>query len=146
MEKDKEKSDDPSDHYGGLDRKPEERMNTKKAVMQVSSICLKVAVVVLVILGIIYLGQTTYRYTHAVFSDQAYEEQPGKNVTITISEEVTVREISEILEEKGLIEDAGVFRIQMKMSDFDKTIEPGTYELNSSMTPEEIAEVLSGDE
>lgn len=145
MEKDKEKSDDPSDHYGGLDRKPEERMNTKKAVMQVSSICLKVAVFVLVVLGIIYLGQTTYRYTHAVFSNQAYEEKPGKDVTITVSKEVTVKEISEILEKKGLIEDAGIFRIQMKLSDFEGAIESGAYELNSSMTPAEIAEVLTGD-
>lgn len=120
-------------------------MNTRKAVMQVSSICLKVANLILIILGIIYLGQTTYQYTRAVFSNQAYEAEPGKDVTVKISEEITTKELAEILEKKGLIEDADLFKIQMKLSGFGSSVAAGEYELNSSMTPREIEEVLTSE-
>ena len=50
-------------------------MTTQKAVMRVASICLKVIIFIVIVLGIVSLGQTTYRYTHAVFSDEAIEEE-----------------------------------------------------------------------
>ena len=43
-------------------------MNARKAALRVASICLKVAVFVVIILGIIYLGQNTYHYTHEIFN------------------------------------------------------------------------------
>ena len=61
-------------------------MNTRKAVIRVGSICLKVAVFVLICFGLVSLGQTTYRYTHAVFSEEAFEEAPGKDIRINIPE------------------------------------------------------------
>ena len=123
-------------------------MEIRKAAAQVGVICLKVAVYVAIVLGLIYLGQTTYYYTHAVFSNQAYEEEPGKTVKITISEGVSGKKLAEVLEENGLIEDAKVFKFQMKMADFEGPVKAGTYELNTSMCPSEMFKILSsnGDE
>ena len=118
-------------------------MNTRKAAMRVGSICLKVAIFILICLGIVYLGQTTYRYTHAVFSEEAMEEKPGRAVRVNIPEDVSSGKLAEVLEENGLIEDAGVFKIQMKMADFGDTVKAGTYELNTSMTPTEMFKILS---
>lgn len=118
-------------------------MNTKKAAIRVGSICLKVALFVMIVLGIVYLGQTTYHYTHAVFSDGAYEAAPGTTAVVKIPKDISVKDLAEILEENGLIEDATVFRYQMKMSDFGDTVKAGEYELNSSMAPSEIAKILS---
>ena len=118
-------------------------MNTRKAAIQAGSICLKVALFVLIVLGIVYLGQTTYRYTRAVFSDEAYEAEPGKNATIKVPADISVKEFSEILEENGLIEDAVVFGYQMKMADFGDTVKAGEYELSSSMSPSEMFQILS---
>lgn len=118
-------------------------MNTRKAAMRVGSICLKVAMLVLIVLGIIYLGQTTYRYTRAVFSNEAYEEAPGKNAKVKIPQDVSAKELAGILEENGLIEDADIFYIQMKMENFGDTVKAGEYELNSSMSPSEIFKILS---
>lgn len=118
-------------------------MNTRKAAMQVGSICLKVAILVLIVLGIIYLGQTTYRYTRAVFSDEAFEEEPGKNVKVKISEDISAERLAEVLEENGLVEDSKVFQIQMKMSGFGNTVKAGEYELNTSMSPSEMFKILS---
>lgn len=118
-------------------------MNARKAVRRTGSICIKVAVFVLICLGLVYLGQTTYRYTHAVFSEAAMEEKPGRNVKITIPEDVSAKKFAEVLEKNGLIENATVFQIQMKMASFGKTVKSGTYELNTSMKPGEIFEILS---
>ena len=76
-------------------------MNTRKAVLHVGSICLRVAVFVAIVLGMIYLGQTTYHYTRAVFSDEAFEEAPGKTVKVTISESVSGKTLAKVLEKNG---------------------------------------------
>ena len=118
-------------------------MNTRKAVLRVGSICLKVAVFVLICFGLVSLGQTTYRYTHAVFSEEALEEAPGRYVHIEVAEDVSVEKFAQILEEKGIIEDAKIFKLQMKMSDYEGTVKAGTYELNTSMKPSQILKILS---
>lgn len=118
-------------------------MNTRKAAMRVGSICLKVAVFILICLGLVYLGQTTYKYTHAVFSEEAMEEEPGRAVKIRIPEDVSSEKLAQVLEDNGLIEDAGVFKMQMKMADFGDTVKAGTYELNTSMKPSEMFKILS---
>lgn len=121
-------------------------MNTRKAAMRVVSICLKVAIFVLIVLGIVYLGQRTFRYAHAVFSDTAMEAPPGRSVKIRIAEEVTAKKMAEFLEKKGVIENAETFRIQMKYHEFEGMIKPGIYELNTSMPPSEIIRILSGEQ
>lgn len=121
-------------------------MSTRKAAMRVVSICLKVAIYVLMILGIVYLGQNAFRYTHAVFSDTAMEEAPGETVKIRISEEITGKKLAEFLEQKGLTADAEVFWIQMKYYGLKGNVKPGTYELNTSMPPSEIIRVISGEQ
>ena len=123
-------------------------MTTQKAVMRVASICLKVIIFIVIVLGIVSLGQTPYSSTHAVFSDEAIEEEPGRSVTIKINEDVSTKKLAEVLEENGLIEDAKVFKFQMKMADFEGPVKAGTYELNTSMSPSEMFKILSsnGDE
>lgn len=118
-------------------------MNTKKAALRTGSICLKVVLFVLICLGIFYLGQTTYRYTRAVFHEEAMEEKPGRNVKVSLREEMSAKEFAEALEKKGLIEDAGILKLQMKIAGFPETVKAGTYELNTSMTPSEMFEILT---
>lgn len=119
-------------------------MDTRKAAAQVGVICLKVAVFVAIVLGLVYLGQTTYYYTHAVFSDGALEEAPGKTVKVTISEEVNGKDLADVLEANGLVENSLVFQIQMKMAGFSESVKADTYVLNTSMPPSEMLGILSG--
>ncbi len=123
-------------------------MTPQKALRKVASICFKVIVFVMIVLGIVSLGQTAYHYTHAVFRNHALEEAPGRNVSIQINEDVSTKKLSEVLEKNGLIEDAKVFQIQMKLADFEGPVKKGIYELNTSMSPSEMLKILSsnGDE
>ena len=87
-------------------------MNTRKAALRAGAICLKVAIFIAIVLGIVYLGQTAFRYTHAVFSDAAYEEEPGRTIKVKIPEDVSGKRLAKVLEENGLIEDANIFLFQ----------------------------------
>jgi UPF0755 protein len=51
-------------------------------------------------------------------------------------------ELSKLLEQKGLVSDANVFFVQLKLSD-DEVVS-GAYELNTAMTAAEMLEVMSG--
>ena len=117
-------------------------MNTRKAAIRTAAICFKVVILVAIVLGIISLGQTTYQYTRAVFSDTAFEEEPGKTVRVNISEDMSGKKLATVLEENGVVEDSTVLWIQMMMSDFDTTVKAGSYELNTSMTPNQIFKAL----
>ncbi len=52
-------------------------------------------------------------------------------------------EIAKLLEEKKLIKDKNVFRIQYMLSEYKGEIEPGSYVLNTSQTAEEMLRVVS---
>ena len=118
-------------------------MTTQKAVLRVASILFRVVLTVVIVLGLIYMGQTTYRFTRAVFRDAAIEEAPGRTVKIQIKEEVSAKKLADVLEENGLVENELVFQIQMKLEDFEGPVQPGNYELNTSMSPSEMLKVLS---
>ncbi|MGN0335625.1 MAG: endolytic transglycosylase MltG [Lachnospiraceae bacterium] len=121
-------------------------MNTNKAVLQVVKIFIKVVLIVVIMLGIVRLGQMAYVYSHAVFYQESMEEAPGRNVSLELKKDVSSKDLARFLEENGIVEDAAIFRVQMKVLDFDDTVKAGKYELNTSMTPKEILEVLDGTE
>ena len=55
----------------------------------------------------------------------------------------SVYQIGRTLESRGLIRDAKVFVVQEKLSNFSGKLQPGTYILNTSMTPDEMMEILA---
>ena len=118
-------------------------MTTQKAVLRVASILYRVVFTVVIVLALVYVGQSTYRFTRAVFSDAAIEEAPGRSVKIQTKEEVSTKKLAQVLEDNDLVENALVFRIQMKMENFEGPVQPGSYELNTSMSPSKMLKVLS---
>ena len=61
----------------------------------------------------------------------------------TITKDMSFGEIAKLLEEKKLIKDKNVFRIQYMLSEYKGEIEPGSYVLNTSQTAEEMLRVVS---
>ena len=60
-----------------------------------------------------------------------------------IAESASVKDIAQMLEEKGLIEDARLFVVQELLSAYHGEILPGIYDLSTSMTAEEMLAVMS---
>jgi len=68
----------------------------------------------------------------------------GKKITVTITDGVSPKSLGELLETKGLIRDSKLFILQYYCSEYRKEIQPGTYELKSSMTAEEMFATMAG--
>lgn len=108
---------------------------------------LRVLVYICVILAIIFAGKAAYSFGYLVFDQHpmAETEEEGQDVTVVIKEEDSVYQVGKILESKSLIERPDIFWVQEKLSDHSGKIQPGTYLLNTCQTPEEMLEILSGE-
>ncbi|MCR5102803.1 MAG: endolytic transglycosylase MltG [Butyrivibrio sp.] len=104
-----------------------------------------VRVVILVIaVMLIWRGsQTAYKYGYRIYKQTAVSSVEGKTATVTITEDMSVKDIADLLKAKGLIADTQLFYFQEMFSVNHGRIMPGTYELDASMTPEEMIVVMS---
>ena len=63
-----------------------------------------------------------------------------------IPEGESTKEIAEALEKKGLINDAGIFVVQEKLSEYKDMIKPGSYQLSTSMSAVEMLSIMRSGE
>ena len=61
---------------------------------------------------------------------------------MTVSEGQDSKDVGKLLENKGLINNATVFYVQEALSEYKDEIKPGTYELNTAMSVEEMLETM----
>ena len=115
-------------------------------MMSVGIGLLRLPIVLLVIAAIWRVGQTAYDFAYHVVSDAAVDPEPGRDVKVSVTSDMGNKEIAKLLESRGLITDSRTFQIQLKLTDYDDKLKPGTYELNTSMTPRRIMKILAGEE
>ncbi len=118
--------------------------NTYSASRTVISVVVKVIVIVAVLLAL-YFGITEgYKFGYDIFSQKAVDKAPGRDVEITIYDDMTNSEIADALYGKGLILDRTSFSIFLWLfTDSDYGIVSGNYTLNSSMTAQQIIQAIS---
>ena len=117
-----------------------------KISMKIIKISMKV-ILVAVLIMVLYKGTTmAYSYGYAIFNDVPMEESPGTDISVTIDKDTSAREIGNILQSQGLVNNGFVFFIQTKMIEKGSEIKPGRYELNTSMTAEEMILIMAADE
>ncbi len=100
--------------------------------------------VVLVVLAIVLtrLGGKAYEFGFRIFTEEPMSAEPGRDIQITVSKSDGTGEVAEMLEEKGLIRDAKLFRVQKMLAMTDGDIHPGIFTLNTSMTAEQMLDIL----
>lgn len=121
-------------------------MNTKNVVLAILSTVAKVALTVLVVVFVYKAAVKAYSFGYSIFDDEPMSAEPGREVTVSITEGKSVKEIGEILASKGLVEDGTVFYLQNLLSSYKDELQPGMYTLNTSMTPTEIMAAMSATE
>ncbi|MCI8991261.1 MAG: endolytic transglycosylase MltG [Eubacterium sp.] len=122
-------------------------MKARKLVSRIVGLSVGILVMVLVIFGIYYLAQKAYSFGYRVYTEEPIEKEPGTDVLVEVTKGMDGRQIGELLLKKGLIRDAGLFAVQLKLSAYADDIKPGTYLLNTSMTAEEMCgNMASGQE
>ena len=118
-------------------------MNAKQLLGAVSAMIIKIALSAVVIVVVFRLAVYAYDFGYQVFADIPVSEGEGRIVSVVVSEGQSSRELAKILEQKGLINNSYVFFIQEQLSDdYKGKIQPGTYELSTAMSSEEMLEVL----
>ena len=118
-------------------------METKDVVSAILSTMIKVVLTVLVVI-LVYRGAITgYNFGYRVFKQEPMTLGEGRTITVTITESMSVKEMGELFLQKGLIKDAALFTAQYYLSEFREEVKPGTYELSTAMTVEEMMEVMA---
>ncbi|MBP5608721.1 MAG: endolytic transglycosylase MltG [Lachnospiraceae bacterium] len=101
-------------------------------------------VIAAVIMMLVYrFALEAYDFGYRIFAEEPVSPEPGLTRTVAIVEGKSAMDIGKILEEKGLIRDAWLFYLQEFFSSYHKDLQPGIYELNTAMTPEEMMAVMS---
>lgn len=118
-------------------------MGAKQIIGAVVGTVIKVVVAAIVLMFVYRYSIEAYDYGYRIFGEEAVDAEPGRDVVVTIMEKDGTKDIGEMLERKGLIRDAKLFVIQEKLSGLDADIVPGTYELNTAMTIEEMLEIMT---
>ena len=119
-------------------------MNTKKIIAFVSSSVFKVIVFAAVVMLTVKTAYTAYDYGYRIFQEPAMSTTGvGREVVVTISENMEPREMGELFLQKGLIRDANLFVLQYHLSEFKKDLLPGEFTLSTAMTVEEMMEAMT---
>lgn len=105
---------------------------------------LKALLVVALVFLLSSWGKKAYEFGYNVFAREAVSRPPGREVAVTVDDGMTGRELSLLLEEKGLVRDANVFYVQFLLSKEKNNLQKGSYLLNTSQDPEEMLKVLAG--
>lgn len=118
-------------------------MNAKYLIIAMIETIIKIAVLAAVVVFVFRGATQAYDFGYRVFADQPVSVSGGRTITVGISENASVREIAEMLEERGLIEDAKLFVVQELLSAYHNEIIPGIYDLSTDMTAEQMLEIMS---
>ena len=118
-------------------------MNSKEIVGSVFGVAIKIVVAIILVMFVYKYALVAYDFGYRLFGEQPITSGEGRTITVMIPAEVDGKKIGEILESKGLIRDAELFAVQEKLSNFHGQVKQGKYELNTSMTAEEMIEVMA---
>lgn len=120
-------------------------MDVKQFVMSLAETVIKIAAAVFIIMFVYDTAVKAYDYGYRVFAEEPMTLGEGRIISIYVKEEDSVKDIGNTLEEKGLIRDANLFIVQELVSEYHGKIQPGIYDLNTSMSTEEMLGIMAAD-
>lgn len=119
-------------------------MDIKQLLGAITAMIARIAIAAVVIIVVFKLAVGAYDFGFQVFADIPKDEGDGRTVSVVISVDQDSKDVGKLLENKGLIDNANVFYVQEMLSEYKDQIKPGTYELNTAMSVEEMLEIMCG--
>lgn len=108
---------------------------------------IRILVYILVVVLLFVLGKQAYTVGYQVVDTAPMVKENGVDITVTITDDMSVMEIGELLRDWGLIDEYPIsFQIQEMLSEYHNKILPGTYVLNTGMGIDEILATMSPSE
>ena len=119
-------------------------MDARGIGLGVLDIVVKVLLVIIGIMLISKYASEAYTYGYNIYNQVPASRYDTRTVSVSITDSMSVGDIAELLENRGLIKDSKLFWLQERFSEYHGMIAPGTYELSSTMTAEEMFAVMAG--
>lgn len=120
-------------------------MNLNKVVFRFVSISFSILVILLVLIGFVKIGTYCYDFGYRVFTEAPVDAEPGRDVMVQISDDMSDMDIAKELKEKGLVENANLFFVQLKASAYSGKLHAGVYTLNTSMTARDMMVLMAAE-
>ena len=118
-------------------------MKLNKVIFKFVSLSFSILVMLLVVVGLVELGSFCYDFGYRVFTEAPVDEEPGRDVVVQITSDMSESEIGDMLEDEGLVRDGKLFYAQLKLSAYSGELLPGIYTLNTSMTSKDMIVVMA---
>ena len=118
-------------------------MSARKFVLGLLDLVVKAAFVLVIVMLISKYSKLAYDYGYHIFNQVPVSSGTGRTVSVTIKSGDSASDIADKLAAVGLITDKRLFKLQEKFSDYHGMEAPGTYELSTSMTPEEMLQIMA---
>lgn len=116
-----------------------------KLTLRISSFILRLLLniifIILVVILVIYGSRAAFNFTYQLYGPVSLDKEPGRTVPIRINKGESSMDIASKLELNRVIVDKYSFYFKTKLQ--NKVIMPGTYRVNSSMTYDEILDIIT---
>lgn len=112
-----------------------------KVVLRIVNISITVLCGVLIVCALYYVGLSSYSFGYRVYTEPAVSSGNGQSMLVQVTGEMSLKDLAEVLEEKGLIRDARLFYLQAVLCKFEPQM--GNYTLKTSMTPSQMMEAMT---
>ena len=120
-------------------------MSIKGIIGSTVELIIKVAALLFIASYIIKAATAAYDYGYRIFTEEPISLGEGRVISVSVEEPVSVRDVGQMLEERGLIRDANLFVIQELLSEDHGKIQAGIYDLSTNMTAQEMVAVMAAD-
>ncbi len=114
---------------------------TFKVASFVMRLLLNIVFYILAIMLIVTASRKAYDFAYQLYGPVAVDEAPGREKPIQIRKGEGTMDVASKLELNRLVVDKNSFYVKAKFQ--DAVIMPGTYMLNTSMTYDEILEIIT---
>ncbi len=118
-------------------------MKITDMIVAICGTVIKIALAVVAVV-ILYRGAVkAYDYGYRIFDEAPVSTGEGYTITVNITEDMSAKEMGEMLADKGLIRDPQLFLFQYMFSEFKEDLLPGEHDLSTAMTVEEMMEEMT---
>lgn len=117
-------------------------MRILEVVASILELAIKIAVLIFLITQIYKVTLMAYDYGYRVFTEAPVSVGEGRIISVEIKEDQSVKDIADMLQQKGLIRESKIFFLQELLSEYRGKEVPGIYDLSTAMTGEEMLAVI----
>ena len=118
-------------------------MKITDVIVAVCGTIIKIALAIVAVV-VIYRGAVkAYDYGYRIFQEEPVSSGEGYTITVTITEDMSAKEMGKMLADKGLIRDPQLFQFQYLLSEFKEDLILGEHDLSTAMTVEEMMEEMT---